>query len=53
MPNFKLPEIVSVRGAVGKKSLMVKQTDILGMDQLYGAAIDKRKLMVPKGANIL
>ena len=53
LPNFKLPEIVSVRGAVGKKSLMVKQTDILGMDQLYGAAIDKRKLMVPKGANIL
>jgi hypothetical protein len=53
LPNFKLPEIVSVRGAVGKKSLMVMQTDILGMDQLYGAAIDKRKLMVPKGANIL
>lgn len=32
---------------------MGMQTDILGMDQLYGAAIDKRKLMVPKGANIL
>ena len=23
------------------------------MDELYGAAIDKRKLLVPKGANIL
>ena len=32
---------------------MGMQTDILGMDQLYGAAIDKQKLMVPKGANIL
>lgn len=53
LPNFRLPEIVSVRGAVGKKSLMGMQTDILGMDQLYGAAIDKQKLMVPKGANIL
>ena len=53
LPNFRLPEIVSARGAVGKKSLMGMQTDILGMDQLYGAAIDKRKLMVPKGANIL
>ena len=53
LPNFKLPEIVTARGAVGKKSLMGMQTDILGMDQLYGAAIDKRKLMVPKGANIL
>ena len=53
LPNFKLPEIVQVRGAVGKKTLMGMQTDILGMDQLYGAAIDKRKLLVPKGANIL
>ena len=53
LPNFKLPEIVTARGAVGKKSLMGMQTDILGMDQLYGAAIDKSKLMVPKGANIL
>ena len=32
---------------------MAKQTDILGMDQLYGAAINKERLMVPKGANIL
>jgi len=32
---------------------MGMQTDILGMDELYGAAIDKSKLMVPKGANIL
>ena len=32
LPNFRLPEIVSVRGAVGKKSLMGMQTDILGMD---------------------
>ena len=53
LPNFKLPEIITARGAVGKKSLMGMQTDILGMDQLYGAAIDKSKLMVPKGANIL
>lgn len=53
LPNFKLPEIIQARGMVGKKSLMVKQTDVLGMDQLYGAAIDKRKLLVPKGANIL
>lgn len=53
LPNFKLPEIVSVRGAVGKKTLMGMQTDILGMDELYGAAIDKRQLMVAKGANIL
>ena len=32
LPNFKLPEIVTARGAVGKKSLMGMQTDILGMD---------------------
>ena len=32
---------------------MGMQTDILGLDQLYGAALDKDKLMVPKGANIL
>ena len=32
LPNFKLPEILTARGAVGKKSLMGMQTDILGMD---------------------
>lgn len=53
LPNFKLPELVTVKGAVGKKSLMGMQTDILGLDELYGAAIDKQQLMVAKGANIL
>ena len=32
---------------------MSKRSDILSTDGLYGAAIDKRKLLVPKGANIL
>ena len=53
LPNFKLPEIVTVKGTVGQKSLMRKQTDILGMNELYGAAIDKQHLMVSNGANIL
>ena len=53
LPDFKMPESVSVKGSVGQVRLMAKQTDILGLDGLYGAAIDKRDLEVEKGAGIL
>ena len=53
LPNFRLPDVLGVKGAVGKQSLMGMQTDVLGLDSLYGAAIDKRHLDVDQGAGIL
>ena len=53
LPNFRLPDIVGVKGAVGKPSMMGMQTDVLGLDSLYGAAIDKSYLDVDQGAGIL
>ena len=53
LPNFRLPEVLGVKGSVGKPSLMGMQTDVLGLDSLYGAAIDKRHLEVDQGAGIL
>lgn len=53
LPNFRLPDLIGVKGAVGKPSMMGMQTDVLGLDSLYGAAIDKRHLDVERGAGIL
>ena len=53
LPNFRMPESITAKGSVGAVRLMNKQTDILGMDDLFGAAIDKRDLEVEKGAGIL
>ena len=49
LPNFKLPEIQASRGHAGKKSLTGIQTDVLGMDSLYGAAIHQSQLEVAGG----
>ena len=53
LPNFRLPEIMQAKGAVGKPAMMRMQTDVLGLDSLFGAAIDKRHLDVDVGAGIL
>ena len=53
LPNFRLPDILQAKGAVGKPSLMGMQTDVLGLDSLYGAAIDAKHLEVSEGAGIL
>ena len=53
LPNFKMPEAIQVKGAVGRVSLMGKQTDLLGLDSLFGAATDKRDLEVDIGAGNL
>ena len=52
-PNFRLPQLLQGKGAVGKPSMMGMQTDVLGLDSLYGAAIDKKHLEVDQGAGIL
>ena len=46
LPNFKMPEALEVKGSVGRANLMGKQTDVLGLESLYGAAIDKRELEI-------
>jgi hypothetical protein len=33
--NFRLPPVVEAQGAQGRKSLIAKQTDILGTAELY------------------
>ena len=46
LPNFRLPDILKGKGSVGKPTMMGMQTDVLGLDSLYGAAIDKSHLEV-------
>ena len=53
LPNFKMPMTMEVKGAQGRASLIGVQTDILNLDSLYGAAIDKRDLDIGMGAGNL